>query len=161
MLKESICNGEDMCSMPGSGGFPGEGNGNQIQYSWLGNPIDRGAWRATVCGVAKESTWLSDWTTTKITLNCLSGLTAPKSYRPSDLLFHKDLSDSSLSFETHARSSFMSTSSFMSPFSHAIPQPQNPQSFYFPQLKIISFEDATQSTNKIVFLLFSGAVQFV
>ena len=56
MLKESICNGEDMCSMPGSGGFPGEGNGNQIQYSWLGNPIDRGAWRATVCGVAKEST---------------------------------------------------------------------------------------------------------
>ena len=34
---------------------PGEGNGNPIQYSCLGNPMDRGAWRATIHGVAKES----------------------------------------------------------------------------------------------------------
>ena len=46
---------EKLGSIPGSGGSPGEGNGNLLQYSCLGNPMDRGAWRATVCGVAKES----------------------------------------------------------------------------------------------------------
>ena len=40
---------------PGSGRFPGEGNGNLLQYSCLGNPMDRGPWWATVHGVAKES----------------------------------------------------------------------------------------------------------
>ena len=40
--------------IPGSGRSPGEGNGNPLQYSCLGNPMDRGAWRATVHGVAKE-----------------------------------------------------------------------------------------------------------
>ena len=40
---------------PGLGRSPGEGNGNPLQYSCLGNPMDRGAWRATVHGVAKES----------------------------------------------------------------------------------------------------------
>ena len=39
--------------IPGSGGSPGEGNGNPLQYSCLGNPMDRGAWRATVHGVAR------------------------------------------------------------------------------------------------------------
>ena len=38
-----------------SGRSPGEGNGNPLQYSCLGNPMDRGAWQATVHGVAKES----------------------------------------------------------------------------------------------------------
>ena len=38
-----------------SGRSPGEGNGNPLQYSCLGNPLDRGAWRATVHRVAKES----------------------------------------------------------------------------------------------------------
>ena len=42
-------------SIPGSGRFPGEGNGNPLQYSCLGNPMERGAWRATTHGVAKES----------------------------------------------------------------------------------------------------------
>ena len=42
-------------SIPGSGRSPGEGNGNPLQYSCLENPMDRGAWRATVRGVAKES----------------------------------------------------------------------------------------------------------
>ena len=42
--------------IPGSGRSPGEGNGNLLQYSCLGNPMDRGAWRATVHGVAKSRT---------------------------------------------------------------------------------------------------------
>ena len=37
-----------MGSIPGSGRFPEEGNGNPLQYSCLGNPMDRGAWQATV-----------------------------------------------------------------------------------------------------------------
>ena len=40
---------------------PGEGQGNPLQYSFLENPMDRGAWRATVCGVAKIWTQLSNW----------------------------------------------------------------------------------------------------
>ena len=40
--------------IPGSGRFSGEGNGNPLQYSCLGNPMDRGAWWATVHGVVKE-----------------------------------------------------------------------------------------------------------
>ena len=40
--------------IPGSGGSPGEGNGNPFQYSCLQNPMDRGAWRATVLGGHKE-----------------------------------------------------------------------------------------------------------
>ena len=42
-----------MGSIPGLGRSPGEGNGNLLQYSCLGNPMDRGAWWATVHGVAK------------------------------------------------------------------------------------------------------------
>ena len=44
----------DMGSVPGLGGSPGEGNGNPLQYSCLENPMDRGAWRATVRGGHKE-----------------------------------------------------------------------------------------------------------
>ena len=40
--------------------FPGEGNGNPLQYTCLGNPMDRGAWQAIVHGVAKSQTRLSD-----------------------------------------------------------------------------------------------------
>ena len=42
--------------IPESGRSPGGGNGNPLQYSCLGNPMDRGAWRATVCGVTKNQT---------------------------------------------------------------------------------------------------------
>ena len=45
----------DMSSIPGLERSLGEGNGNPLQYSFLGNPTDRGAWQATVHGVAKES----------------------------------------------------------------------------------------------------------
>ena len=43
-------------SIPGSGRFPGEGQGNPLHYSCLENPIDRGAWRAIVHGVTKSQT---------------------------------------------------------------------------------------------------------
>ena len=49
-------------SIPGSGRSPGEGTGNPLQYSCLKNPMDRGAWWATVHGVAKSQTQLSDFT---------------------------------------------------------------------------------------------------
>ena len=49
----------DMGSIPGSGRSPGEGNGNPLQYSCLGKPMDRGAWWATVHGVAKSKIPLS------------------------------------------------------------------------------------------------------
>ena len=45
----------DTCSIPGSGRFPGGGNGNPLQYSCLGNPTGRGDWWAIVHRVAKES----------------------------------------------------------------------------------------------------------
>ena len=48
----------DMCLIPGSGRSTGEGNGYLVQYSCLENPMDRGAWRATVHGVAKSQTQL-------------------------------------------------------------------------------------------------------
>jgi len=51
--KESACNAGDLGSIPGSGKSPGEGNGNPLQYSCLENPMDRGAWWATVHGVAR------------------------------------------------------------------------------------------------------------
>ena len=47
---------EDSGSIPGLGRFPGDGNGNPLQCSCLGNPMDRGAWWATVHGVAKSRT---------------------------------------------------------------------------------------------------------
>ena len=50
----------DMGSIPGSGRFPGGGNGNLLQYSCLENPIDRGSWWVTAHGVAKSQTQPSD-----------------------------------------------------------------------------------------------------
>ena len=60
--KASVCNAGDLGSMPGSGRSPGERNGNPLQYSCLENPMDGGAWQATVHGVAKSRTRLSDFT---------------------------------------------------------------------------------------------------
>ena len=58
----SACNAGDPGSIPGLGRSPGEGNGNPLQYSCLENPMDREVWRATVHGVAKSRTQLSDFT---------------------------------------------------------------------------------------------------
>ena len=59
-VKESACNVGDLGSIPGLGRSPGEGHGNPLQYSCLENPMDRGAWWATVHGFAKSQTRLSD-----------------------------------------------------------------------------------------------------
>ena len=62
--KESSCNAGDLGSIPGLGKFPGEGNGNPLQYSCLGNPMDRGArileWVTTPS--SRESSRPKDWT---------------------------------------------------------------------------------------------------
>ena len=54
--KESAYNAGDLDSIPGLGRFPGEGNGNPLQYSCLENPMDRGTWWATDHGVTKSRT---------------------------------------------------------------------------------------------------------
>ena len=64
--KESTCNAGDLGLIPGLGRSPGEGNGNPLQYSCLENSVDGGVWWATVHGVTKSWTQLSDFT-----LHCL------------------------------------------------------------------------------------------
>ena len=61
--KESAWNAADLISIPGLG-RSGEGNGNPLQYSCLENPMDGGAWKAAVHGVAKSWTRLSNFTFT-------------------------------------------------------------------------------------------------
>ena len=58
--KESACNAGDLGSVPGLGRSAGELNGNPLQYSCLENSMNRGAWWATVHGIAKSWTLLSD-----------------------------------------------------------------------------------------------------
>ena len=58
--KESTCNAGNLGSIPGSGRTPGGRHGNPLQYACLENPMDRGAWWATVDGVVKNRTRLSD-----------------------------------------------------------------------------------------------------
>ena len=53
--KESACNAGDLGSIPGLRRSSGEGNGNALQYSCLGNSMERGGWRGTDHVVAKES----------------------------------------------------------------------------------------------------------
>ena len=67
-VKASACNARDLGSIPESGRSPGEGNGNPLQNSCLENPMDGGAWWATVYRVAKHRTQLSDLTLT----NCIN-----------------------------------------------------------------------------------------
>ena len=61
-VKASACNAGDLGSIPGSGRSPGEGNGNPLHYSCLENLMDGGAWWATVHGVSKSWTRLSNFT---------------------------------------------------------------------------------------------------
>ena len=56
MVKNLPANAEDVGWTPGSGRFPGGGNGKPFQYSCLQNPMDRGAWQATVHGVTESGT---------------------------------------------------------------------------------------------------------
>ena len=66
-VKASACNAGDVGSIPESERSPREGNGNPLQYSCLENPRDIGAWWATVHGVAKSRTRLSDVTSLHFT----------------------------------------------------------------------------------------------
>ena len=61
VVKNTPANAGDMGSVPGSGRSPGEGSSNSLQYSCLGNPMNRGAWRVAALGVAKSPTQLSNW----------------------------------------------------------------------------------------------------
>ena len=71
--KESFCNARDAGLIPQSEGSSGEGNGNPLQYSCQGNPMDRGAWRSTIHGVAKSQTQ-HDW----MIFPCLLGFSGEK-----------------------------------------------------------------------------------
>ena len=62
MVKNPPTNEGDVGLIPGLGKSPGGGNGNPLWYSRLGNPMDRGAWWATVIGVTNSQTWLSTHT---------------------------------------------------------------------------------------------------
>ena len=66
MTENLPANGGDMALIPERERSPGEGNGNPLQYSCLENPMDRGAWWATVQRVAESQTGLSDFTFTFI-----------------------------------------------------------------------------------------------
>ena len=61
VVKNPPAKAGDVGLTPGLGRSPGGGNGNPLQYSCLENPVDRGAWRSMLCGVAKSQTQLSDW----------------------------------------------------------------------------------------------------
>ena len=54
MLENPPANVGDLGLIPGSERSPGKGNGNPLQYSCLGNPMDRGTWQAVVHGIAKS-----------------------------------------------------------------------------------------------------------
>ena len=56
VVKNLLANARDMGLILGLGRSPGEGNGYPLQYSCLGNPVDRGTWQATVHGVTKNQT---------------------------------------------------------------------------------------------------------
>ena len=68
VMGAQICNTVELCSIPGLGRSPGEGNGNPLQDSCLENPMDREAWRATVLGVTKVG---HDWETNTLPFICL------------------------------------------------------------------------------------------
>ena len=60
VVKNPPANAGDVSSIPGSGKPPGEGNSNPLQYSCLGNPMDRGVWQLQSMGSQKSQTWFSD-----------------------------------------------------------------------------------------------------
>ena len=69
VVKNPSAKAGDVGSIPELGRSPGEGNGNPLQYSYLENPMDGGAWWARVHGVAKSRTRLSDFTFDKHTID--------------------------------------------------------------------------------------------
>ena len=90
--KESACNVADLGSIPRLGKFPGEGNGNPLQYSCLGNTMDRGAWWATVHGITRvRHSWVINTFAqiTQVNLSILlpeTSITCAKSFLPCNIL---------------------------------------------------------------------------
>ena len=70
MVKNLLANAGDISLMPGSRRSPGDVNSNPLMYSCLENHMDRGAWKATVHGVAKESD-MTSLLNNNIGINCL------------------------------------------------------------------------------------------
>ena len=95
IMQDTAYNTGDPSSTSGSGRSPGEGNGDPVQYSCLGNSMDIGAWQATVLGVAKRWIKLSN----EHTHLCSQGLRDPagvktgqfSSHLPPGLNFHEDV----------------------------------------------------------------------
>ena len=69
-VKEPAGHIKDMDLIPGTGKTPGEGHGNSLQYSCLENPMDNGAWRATVRRVTQSWTLLKQRNTHTHSINC-------------------------------------------------------------------------------------------
>ena len=100
--KASARNAGDLGSIPGLGRSPGEGNGSPLQYSCLENSMDGGAWWATVHGVAKSRTRLSDLTFLSLSVFKVAG-----HLEFSELCAEHQRADV-LRFITQIRKSFMS-----------------------------------------------------
>ena len=73
-VKASACNVRDPGSIPGLGSSPGEGNGNPSKYFSLENPMDGGAWWATVHGVTKSRTRLTSLSLSQVDEAVMSSL---------------------------------------------------------------------------------------
>ena len=71
--------------IPALGRFPGGGHGNPLQYSCLGNPMDRGVWPLTVHGVTKSRLQLNNWTCSWVNLTVY--VTCPKSHKSNNFFF--------------------------------------------------------------------------
>ena len=78
VLMNLPANAGDAGSIPGSRRSPEEGNNNPLEYSCLGNPIDSGAWRATVHTIAKSQTRLSDYAHTNTHTRHRGGISGPR-----------------------------------------------------------------------------------
>ena len=87
VVKNMPVNAEVLDLITGSGRSPGEGNGNLLQYSCLGNFMDREAWQATVHGAAQSRTWLGGWARTHAT-SLLGQSSNLLTKEPPSFLFH-------------------------------------------------------------------------
>ena len=82
VIKKSTHKAGDTSSIPGPGKPPGEGSGNPLRYSCLGNPTDKGDFQATVHEVTKSWIWLSNQTTTR--QRCVEGAQPWENWKDQD-----------------------------------------------------------------------------
>ena len=88
VVKNLPANAGDVGLIPESGRSPGEGNGNPLQYSCLGNLMHRGTLQATVHGITKSWIWYSDWTTATV---CLGSMSRSGWFQSSESIFQRHL----------------------------------------------------------------------